>query len=72
MLNGACTALNIVQDARRSKKQESTIHFVFYNFNTVFTKFGVYFQIQSETETIDFPVNFDMAAVRRVNNAPRW
>ena len=26
----------------------------------------MYFQIQSETETIDFPVDFDMAAVRGV------
>ena len=34
--------------------------------NTVFTIFGVYFQIQSETETIAFPVDFDMAAVRGV------
>ena len=34
--------------------------------NTVFTRFGVYFQIQSETETVDFPVDFDMAAVRGV------
>ena len=34
--------------------------------NTVFTRFGVYFQIQSETETINFPVDFDMAAVRGV------
>ena len=31
--------------------------------NTVFTRFGAYFQIQSETGTIDFPVDFDMAAV---------
>ena len=44
---------------------------VVISFNTVFTRFGVYFQIQSETETIDFPVDFDMAAVRGVN-APRW
>ena len=41
------------------------------SYNTVFTRFEVYFQIQSETETIDSPVDFDMAAVRRVN-APRW
>ena len=34
--------------------------------NTVFTRFGVYFQVQSETETIDFPVDLDMAAVRGV------
>ena len=34
--------------------------------NTVFTRFGVYFQIQSETETINFPVDFDMAAVQGV------
>ena len=34
-------------------------------YNTVFTRrFGVYFQIQSETGTIDFPVEFDMAAVQ--------
>ena len=26
----------------------------------------MYFQIQSETETIDFPVDFEMAAVRGV------
>ena len=37
-------------------------------YNTVFTRFGVYFQIQIqvETETIDFPFDFDMAAVRGV------
>ena len=40
--------------------------------NTIFARFGVYFQIQSETETIDFPVEFDMAAVRGVMHAPRW
>ena len=34
--------------------------------NTVFTRFGVYFQIQSETETIDILVDFDMAPVRVV------
>ena len=33
---------------------------------SVFATFGVYFQIQSETETIDVPVDFDMAAVRGV------
>ena len=32
----------------------------------VFVRFGVYFQIRSGTQTIDFPVDFDMAAVRGV------
>ena len=41
------------------------VDFCFRN-NTVFTRFVVYFQIQSETETIYFPVDFDMAAVRGV------
>ena len=34
--------------------------------NRVFVRFGVYFQIRSGTKTVDFPVDFDMAAVRGV------
>ena len=50
----------------RQKSRMTMEHLGSFIPNTVFTRFGVYFQIQSETETIDFPVDFDMAAVRGV------